>query len=486
MSTSNHVNLVSMAHDAMIEAGFQPDLTAEIQEQLNKLKAAPPKGDQKTKDLRHLLWSSIDNRESQDLDQIEWSEQLPDGNMRLLIGIADVDAYVPKDSPVDQHARINTTSVYMGIMTYPMLPEKLSFGISSLLPDVDRLAIITELVVDKNGAVISSSFYRALVRNKAKLAYADIGPWLSNGGGDLPDNIDQPGLADQLRMQDRAADLLRDVRIKNGALNLTTIEATPVAKDGKVVDITTIEHNLGRDLIENLMVAANTAMAQELDKKGTFSIRRIVKEPKRWPKIVETARELGETLPETPDSKALSEFLARRKAADPDHFPDLSLTIIKLLGPGEYVVVKSGEAHEGHFGLAVQDYTHSTAPNRRYPDVVTQRLLKSIIDNKPENYGQSELEEIAAHCTQMASAANRVERFMRKAAAAVLLSDRIGQTFKGIVTGVKEEGTYVRISKPSAEGRIIKNQHGLDVGDKVKVRLLATNPVKGFIDFQRI
>ncbi|MFN8553289.1 MAG: RNB domain-containing ribonuclease [Candidatus Obscuribacterales bacterium] len=485
MSKSNHVNLASMAHDNMLEAGFQPDLTPEIKEQLKNLKSTPPKGNEKTRDLRELLWSSIDNRESQDLDQIEWSESLPDGNMRLLIGIADVDAYVPKDSPIDLYARVNTTSVYMGIMTYPMLPEKLSFDISSLLPHVDRLAIVTELIVDKNGAVIFTDFYRALVRNHAKLAYADIGPWLDSKD-DLPDRLDQPGLADQLHMQDLAADRLKEVRIRNGALNLATVEATPIAQNGKVVDITTTEHNAGRDLIENLMVAANTAMAQELDKKGTFSIRRIVREPKRWPKIVETARALGYTLPETPDSKALSEFLDQRKSVDPDHFPDLSLTIVKLLGPGEYVVVKSGEAHEGHFGLAVQDYTHSTAPNRRYPDIVTQRLLKSVIDKKPEIYSQSELEDIAAHCTQMASAANRVERFMRKAAAAVLLSDKIGQTFKGIVTGVKEDATYVRISKPSAEGRIIKGQRGVDVGDKVKVRLLSTDPLKGFIDFQKI
>lgn len=485
MSTSNQVNLGSMAHEAMLQAGFQPDLNSEIKEQLKNLSSAPPKGDANTKDLRSLLWSSIDNRESQDLDQIEWSEQLPDGNMRILIGIADVDAYVPKDSPIDKHARVNTTSVYMGFTTYPMLPEKLSFDISSLLPQVDRLAIITELIVDKNGAVIATDFYRALVRNHAKLAYPDVGPWLDSKD-DLPDSLDQPGLADQLHMQDAAADLLHDVRVKNGALNLATVEATPVAKDGKVVDITTTDHNSARDLIENLMVAANTAMAQELDKNGTYSIRRIVREPKRWPKIVETARELGETLPETPDSKALSEFLARRKAADPDHFPDLSLTIVKLLGPGEYVVVKSGEAHEGHFGLAVQDYTHSTAPNRRYPDIVTQRLLKSVIDKKAEVYSEDELQDVAAHCTQMASEANRVERFMRKAAAAVLLSDKIGQTFKGIITGVKEDGTYVRISKPSAEGLIVRGQKGVDVGDKVKVRLLSTNPAKGFIDFQKI
>jgi VacB/RNase II family 3'-5' exoribonuclease len=485
MSTTNHVDLSAMAHDAMIDAGFAPDLPPEVLDQVKNLKSNPPSGSETTKDLRQLLWSSIDNRESQDLDQIEWSEKLPDGNMRILIGIADVDAYVPKDSPVDQHAKINTTSVYMGIMTYPMLPEKLSFDISSLLPNVDRLAIITELVVDKSGAVVSSNFYRALVRNHAKLAYPDIGPWLDSSDP-LPDKLDQAGLPEQLRMQEAAAELLHGIRARNGALNLSTIEATPVAVNGKVVDIQTQDHNSARDLIENLMVAANTAMAIELDQKGTYSIRRIVREPKRWPKIVEIAKELGDNLPDEPSSKELSDFLSRRKKADPDHFPDLSLTIVKLLGPGEYVVVKSGEAHEGHFGLAVQDYTHSTAPNRRFPDVVTQRLLKSVIDAKPSPYTQEELEEIATHCTEMASAANRVERFIRKAAAAVLLSDKIGQVFKGIVTGVKDDATYIRISKPSAEGRLMKGQQGVDVGDKIKVRLLSTNPAKGFIDFQKL
>ncbi len=485
MSKINHVDLGAMAHDAMIEAGFAPDLPATVLEQLKKLKSNPPTGDCGTKDLRKLLWSSIDNRESQDLDQIEWSERLPDGNMRLLIGIADVDAYVIKDSAVDQLAKLNTTSVYMGIMTYPMLPEKLSFDISSLLPNVDRLAIIIDLVVDKAGKVSSTDLYRALVRNHAKLAYPDIGPWLDSTEN-LPDKIAVEGLADQLRMQQECSELLNDVRVQNGALNLSTIEATPVAVNGKVVDIVTTDHNSARDLIENLMVTANTAMAVLLDQKGTYSIRRIVKEPKRWPKIVEIASELGYTLPEAPDPKALSEFLVRRKSTDPEHFPDLSLTIVKLLGPGEYVVVKSGDSHDGHFGLAVQDYTHSTAPNRRYPDLVTQRLLKSVIYNTPSPYSQDELEQIAAHCTEMASAANRVERFIRKAAAAVLLSDKIGQVFKGIVTGVKEDGTYIRISKPSAEGRLVKGQQGVDVGDKIKVRLVSTNPAKGFIDFQKL
>lgn len=485
MSSSKQIDLQLMAHEAMSEAGFQPDLPAEVLEQIKKLKDAPSIDAGHTRDLRDLLWSSIDNRESQDLDQIEWAEKLPDGNIRVLVGIADVDAYVPKNSPVDLHAKVNTTSVYVGVTIYPMLPEKLSCGITSLLPGFDRFAIVTELIVDQAGKVVSSSLFRALVKNHSKFAYADIGPWLDSGER-LPDKLGDSSLEKQLKIQDEVADRLRDVRIRNGALNLSTVEATPVAVNGKVVDITTTDHNTARDLIENLMVSANTAMAVLLDQKGTYSIRRIVKEPRRWDKIVEKAKEVGETLPEQPDSKALSAFLSKQKSADPDRFPDLSLTIVKLLGPGEYVVVKSGEAHEGHFGLAVQEYTHSTAPNRRYSDLVTQRLLKAVIDEEPSPYTREELEEIATRCTQMASAANRVERLVRKAAAAVLLSDKIGQVFKGIVTGVKEDGTYIRISKPSAEGRIVKGQQGVDVGDKIKVRLVATDARKGHIDFQKI
>lgn len=456
-------------------------------QQINDLKSNPPATNPKAKDLRNLLWSSIDNNDSMDLDQIEYSEQLDNGNTRVLIGIADVDSFVPKGSPIDQHAEANTTSVYLGVIIYPMLPEQLSNNLSSLLPDVDRPAIVFDLVIDPAGNVISTDVYRATVRNHAKLAYASMGKWFDSGDKDLPNKFAVDGLEDQLNMQRKQSDLLHDLRIQHGALNLETIEAQPVAVDGKVVDITTTDHNNpARDLIENLMVAANSAMATLLDKKGTYSIRRIVKQPKRWDRIVEIAQQLSDQLPEVPDPKALADFLERRRKADPDHFPDLSLTIVKLLGPGEYVVVRAGEMHEGHFGLAVHDYTHSTAPNRRFPDLVTQRLLKAVIDNQPCPYSEEELQTIARRCTEMGTAANKVERFMRKAAAAQLLCDNIGQTFKGIVTGAKEDGIYVRISHPSAEGRLVKGQQGVDVGDRIKVRLLSTDPSKGFIDFQKV
>lgn len=475
-----------MAHKALIDAGFTPDFEPAAMSELSKI-AHQIHTTADTRDLRHLVWSSIDNTESMDLDQIEYAEKLPDGNTRLLVGIADVDAFVPKGSALDLHAANNTTSVYTGVVTFPMFPEKLSNDISSLLPGSDKICLVVELVVNQTGTVISTDVYRALVQNYAKLAYSSIAKWFEDEHENkLPLKAPVKGLAEQLELQRQESGLFHDLRVKNGALNVETIEARPVTVNGNIVDITTTDHNEARDLIENLMVAANSAIAMLLDKKGTYSLRRIVREPKRWSRIVEIAKELGDSLPDNPDPRALSEFLSRRKKADPDHFPDLCLSVIKLLGPGEYVVVRSGQAHEGHFGLAVHDYTHSTAPNRRFPDLVTQRLLKAIIDGKDCPYSEDELTVIAQRCTDMGSAANKVERFMRKAAAAQLLSTRIGEVFKAIVTGVKEDGVYVRISKPSAEGRLIKGQEHVDIGDKIKVRLLSTNPAQGFIDFQRV
>jgi VacB/RNase II family 3'-5' exoribonuclease len=484
---TSKLDLRNMAHQSLLNSGFTPDFEPAAIAQLKSIPDDLPTAPG-TKDLRHILWSSIDNNESMDLDQIEYAEKLPDGNTRILVGIADVDAFVPKGSPLDVHAANNTTSVYTGVVTFPMFPEKLSNNISSLLPGDDKLSLVIDLVMDSSGKLVTTDVYRAIVRNYAKLAYGSIGKWFDGGAeeDELPLSDPVPHLADQLILQKHESDLLHDLRMRAGALNVETIEATPVAVNGTVVDITTVDHNDARDLIENLMVAANSAIASLLDKKGTYSLRRIVREPKRWPRIVDLARDLGETLPEKPDPRALSDFLTKRKTVDPDHFADLSLSVIKLLGPGEYVVVKAGEQHEGHFGLAVHDYTHTTAPNRRFPDLVTQRLLKAIIDGKESPYTEEELSLIATRCTEMATAANKVERFMRKAAAAQLLSTRLGEVFKGIVNGVKDDGVYVRISKPSAEGRLVKNQQGVDVGDRVTVRLLSTNPSQGYIDFQRI
>lgn len=476
-----------MARQALKEAGFTPDFEPAATAQVDAISDSLPIT-ANTKDLRHLLWSSIDNVDSTDLDQIEYVEALPGGKTRVLVGIADVDAFVPKNSPLDVHAFNNTVTVYAGVKNFGLFPEKLSCKISSLLPGTDKLSVVVDMVLDSKGQIAAVEVYRALVRNFAKLNYSSIGKWFDGGAEEheLPLLKPVPKLAEQLRLQREVAQRLEDLRMEAGALNIERIEATPVTINGRVVDIKALDTNDARDLVENFMVAANSAVAGILDKKDTYSLRRIVRKPKRWNRIVELAKAVGETLPDEPSPKALSEFLKKRRLVDPTHFGDLSLAVLKLLGPGEYVVVKSGEEHEGHFGLAVHDYTHSTAPNRRFPDLVTQRLLKAVIDGKECPYSEEELEIIARRCTQMASAANTVERYMRKAAAAVLLSSRLGEVFKAVVTGVKEDGVFVRISKPSAEGRLVKNFKDVDVGDRIKVRLLSTDANKGFIDFEKI
>lgn len=476
-----------MARRAMIENGFEPDMPPEVEHELQSLsnKLPPDLDDPKVRDMRSVLWSSIDNHDSRDLDQIEFVERLPGGDIRLMIGIADVDAFVPRGSAIDRHALHTTTSIYTGVHVFPMLPVELSNHTTSLLEDVDRLCIVIELVVDAEGEVPSNRVYRARVRNHAKLVYERVGAWLE-GHAPLPPEVSKvAGLEEQLRLQDEVTERLRTLRRRNGALNLQTIEAKTVAVGGRVVDLVASEHNRARDIIESFMVAANTEMAQLLEAEGLPSIRRVVRSPERWPRIAEIARGFGENLPDEPDSRALAAFLTRRKAADPLHFPDLSLSIVKLMGPGEYVLERAGAEGEGHFGLAVHDYTHSTAPNRRYPDLVTQRLLKAVIARRPAPYTEAELRDIAERCTEREDAARKVERLMRKASAAVLLGERIGDTFDAIVTGVSNKGTFVRLIAPPAEGRVVRGEEGMDVGDKVRVKLLATEPERGFIDFAR-
>lgn len=476
-----------MARRAMIENGFAPDMPPEVSLELQASGSEEPTApdDSRVRDMRSVLWSSIDNHDSRDLDQVEFAERLPNGDIRLMIGIADVDAFVPKDSAIDRHAFQNTTSIYTGVRTFPMLPEQLSNHTTSLLEDVDRLSVVSELVVDAEGEVTSDEVYRAIVRNHAKLVYERIGAWLEGHTPVPPEVSKVAGLEEQLRLQDEATERLRALRRRNGALNLQTIEAKAVAVDGRVVDIVASEHNRARDIIESFMVAANTEMAQFLEAEGLPSIRRVVRTPERWPRIAEIAKGFGENLPKEPDSRALAAFLTRRRAADPVHFPDLSLSIVKLMGPGEYVVEGAGAEGDGHFGLAVHDYTHSTAPNRRYPDLITQRLLKAVIARRPPPYTEAELREIAEHCTEREDAARKVERLMRKASAAVLMGERIGETFDAIVTGVSNKGTFVRLIAPPAEGRVMRGEEGMDVGDKVRVKLLATEPERGFIDFAR-
>jgi exoribonuclease-2 len=479
-----HFNLVTAAHAAMIEHGFQPDFPAGTEAELGAIAAAPElPASAGIQDLRSLLWSSIDNDSSRDLDQIEWAEQLSDGRIRVLIGVADVDARVVAGSVIDGHAKSETTSVYTGVKVFPMLPTELSEGITSLNENQDRVALVIEFTVDATGAVANGKAYRALVRNQAQLAYNAVGAWLEGTAAAPPKVAASDALAAQLKLQDAAAQRMVGSRFQHGALDLETIETRPVMLAGEAVEIVRLKKSRSTALIEEFMVAANGVIARTFEEAGVASIRRIVRTPKRWERIVELAERLGTTLPAEPDSKALNDFLLAQKQRDPDHFPDLSLGVVKLMGPGEYVLVKPNEVAPGHFGLAVQDYTHSTAPNRRFPDVVTQRLLKAWLAKSPQPYSEDDLNAIATRCTLMEDGARKVEREMQKRIAAVVLHARIGQSFRAIVTGVNNYGTFIRTLDPHVEGMLVQGGKGLDVGDRVMVKLISTDPQRGFVDF---
>jgi exoribonuclease-2 len=475
-------NLDAVARQALKDNEFHPDLDDAARGEVAALHPDASASD--ARDLRELLWSSIDNAESKDLDQIEYVETLPDGGIRLRIGIADVDAFVPKGSALDRHAAANATSVYTGIAVYPMLPREISENRSSLLEGADRLVVVVELTLAKDGTVRAHDVHRALARNKAKLAYDSVGTWLE-GRGPVPSIVAaMPGLEEQLWLQDRAASLLKTLRREAGALEFDTVEATAVGQNGRVQSIAVTRKNRARDLIEDFMIAANVAIAQYLAEQNRSAIRRVVRVPRRWERIVAVAASFGTTLPAAPDARALADFLGARRAADPLRFPDLSLSIVKLLGPGEYVLDRPGKADdEGHFGLAAHDYSHATAPNRRFADLVTQRLVKAAIAGAPAPYTDDELAAIAKLCTERENAANRVERVARKAAAALLLEHRINSVFDAIVTGVNRDGTYVRLLSPPAEGRVIRGEAGMDVGERVRVKLVGTDAGRGFIDF---
>ena len=479
-------DLKSVALAALRADGFTPDESDAMRAELATMKPDSERGPD-IQDLRALLWSSIDNASSRDLDQIEFAEEVPGDGIKIRIGIADVDALVKKGSAIDAHAMANATSVYTGLAVYPMLPDELSTGMTSLNQDVERVVLVVEVTLAKDGSVLGHAVYRAVTVNRAQLAYETVGPWLE-GHGPVPPKVEStPGLEQQLWLQDRAASLLKTLREQAGALELDTVEATAVGKDGKVEAIAVTRKNRARDLIEDFMIAANVAIAEYLAEQGRSAIRRVVRVPKRWPRIVELAARFGTTLPTEPDAKALSAFLGARRAADPLRFPDLSLSIVKLLGPGEYSLDLPGPADdEGHFGLAAHDYTHATAPNRRYADLVTQRLVKAAATGAPAPYTNDELAAIAKQCTERENAANHVERVTRKAAAALLLAHRIGDVFDAMVTGVNADGTYVRLLSPPAEGRVMRGQAGMDVGERVRVKLISTDPVRGFIDFEGV
>ena len=475
-----------IARRAMIERGLLPDFSRTALAELDGIQATAAGDPVVPRDMRNLPWASIDNDDSRDLDQLTVAETMPEGAVKILVAIADVEAIVRQGSAIDDHARQNTTSVYTAAEIFPMLPEKLSTDLTSLGYQEDRPAIVIEMVFGEDGSLRSSDLYGATVRNRAKLAYNSVADWLE-GEGPAPDSVAAvEGLTENLRIQDRVAQRLKAFRHEHGALDLETIEARPVFDGDAIRDLEAERKNRAKELIEDFMIAANGVTARYLKARKYPSLRRVVRSPKRWERIVEVASRYGATLPPEPDPKALGRFLAGRKAADPLRFPDLSLTIIKLMGAGEYVPEFPEETAPGHFGLAVRDYIHSTAPNRRYPDLITQRLLKASIMGSPIPYGRDELTELGRHCTEKEDDANKVERLVGKSAAAMVLAPRTGERFDAIVTGASEKGTWVRLLHPPVEGRMIHGFEGADVGDKLRVQLVHTDVERGYIDFKRV
>lgn len=481
------VDLARLAVEEMLEHGFAPEYPPEARREVETLERRPaPVSHDGRADLRDVLWSSVDNRTSRDLDQVEYAERLADGSIRLMIGIADVDALVAPGMATDTHAATNTTSVYTGVRVFHMLPSELSTDLTSLNEREDRGAVVIEMHVAEDGTMAPVDAYRALVRNYAKLDYEGIGAWLAGNAAPPSRVADDAAIAAQLELQYECARRLRDLRRESGALNIESSEPQPVVVGGRVVDLAVPKRNVARELIEDFMIAANRAVAMILLERGSMSIRRVVRKPARWDRLVQLASDLGETLPADPDSSALGDFLARRRAADPEHFADLSLTVVKLLGPGEYVLERRlGDRREaGHFGLGVADYVHSTAPNRRFVDLVTQRLLKAAGARTTVPYTETQLHEIAVRCTEREREAKKVERAMRKRIAAHFLRDRVGDSFVATVTGKTKSGTWVRLLAPPVEGRLMRGGEGVDVGDTLRVRLARADARNGFIDFE--
>jgi len=484
--------LQGIAERAMLERGLLPSFSAEALAELRRIQALGPTNGEPIgdpfgiRDLSGLLWASIDNDDSRDLDQLTVAEALPEGRVKILVAVADVDTLVKNGSAIDEHARHNTTSVYTAAMIFPMLPEKLSTDLTSLNFNEERLALVIEMVMGADGALQASDIYRAYVRNHAKLAYNSVAAWLE-GRGPMPEAIAAvKGLEENLRLQDRTAQSMKALRHLHGALSLETIEAKPVFDGDQIGALEIEESNRAKEIIEDFMIAANGVTARYLSAKKFPSIRRVVRVPKRWERIVEIASDHGSQLPAKPDSKALEEFLLKEKAADPLRFPDLSLAVIKLLGAGEYLAEPPDGVAPGHFGLAVKDYAHSTAPNRRYSDLLTQRLLKAAVEGQPMPYTKDELDVLAAQCTTAEDAANKVERQVGKSAAALLLESRIGEQFDAIVTGASEKGTWVRLLSLPVEGKLVQGSDGADVGDRLHVQLIDTNVERGYIDFKKV
>ena len=489
---NHHTLLQSIAHQAMLERGLLPDFSAAAIAEVGRLQSpvmkngTPVATEHQIRDLRELLWASIDNDDSRDLDQLTFAEAMPSDKVKILVAIADVDAVIKNDTAIDQHARHNTTSVYTAAEIFPMLPEEISTNITSLNLNEERLAMIIEMVINVDGSLQDSDIYHAWVRNHAKLAYNSLAAWLE-GHGDIPAAVTAVnGLEMNLRLQDKVTQRMKNLRHIHGALSLETIEAKPVFDGDQIRALEIEEKNRAKEIIEDLMIAVNGVTARYLSTRKFPSIRRVVRKPKRWERIVDIANEHGSNLPGNPNSKALEEFLIKEKAADPISFPDLSLAVIKLLGNGEYIAELPEGNVPGHFGLAVKDYGHSTAPNRRYPDLLTQRLLKAALADQPVPYKIDELDVLAAHCTTAEDAATKVERQVEKSAAALLLESRIGEQFDSIVTGASEKGTWIRLLSLPVEGKLVQGFDGIDVGDRIRVQLIDTNVERGYIDFKKV
>ena len=469
----------------MIQRGLLPDFAPAVRAEANALVEAPRATDATFRDLRGLPWASIDNDTSRDLDQLTYAEPAPGGAVKVLVAVADVDAVVKRGSAIDGHAGTNTTSVYTAAAIFPMLPERLSTDLTSLGEGRDRLAVVVEMVLSQGGTVERSEVYRATVRNSAKLAYGSVAAWLDGSAAAPPRVLAVPALEEQLRGQDRAAQAMRQVRYQHGALRLHTPEAQAVFVGDDLSDLLPDEPNRAKELIEDFMIAANGATAKFLAGRGFPSLRRVLRSPERWDRIVALAGALGDLLPAEASGEALARFLAKRLREDPERFPDISLSVVKLLGRGEYALHLPGREPEGHFGLAVNDYTHATAPNRRFPDLLTQRLLKAALSGEAPPYSNAELTALARHCTEQETNAAKVERQVRKSAAAMLLARRIGERFDAMVTGAAGKGTWVRILHPAAEGRVVRGFRDLDVGDHVEVELIHVDVERGFVDFAR-
>ncbi len=484
--------LQGIAQRAMLERGLLPDFSAAVLAELGRIQAPAGVNDEAVgdplgiHDLADLPWASIDNDDSRDLDQLTLAEALPGDKVKILVAVADVDALVKNGSAIDEHARHNTTSVYTAAKIFPMLPEKLSNDLTSLNFDKERLAVVVEIVVGADGALQGSDIYRAGVRNHAKLAYDSVAAWLE-GNGAVPEGVAAVnGLTENLRLQDRVAQGLKNLRHVQGALSLEAIEAKPIFDGDQILDLEVERKNRAKDIIEDFMIAANGVTARYLAARKSPSIRRVVRTPKRWDRIVGLAQEHGFKLLDNPDSVALDAFLVKERAADPLRFPDLSLAVIKLLGSGEYVAERPGDKSPGHFGLAVKDYAHSTAPNRRYTDLITQRLLKAAMAGRVAPYSYDELDVMAKHFTAEEDAANKVERQVGKSAAAILLESRIGEQFDALVTGASDKGIWARLLTIPVEGRVVRGFEGVDVGDRIRVQLVAVDVQRGYVDFRNV